>query len=128
MKGVGAILQNAVRMAVKPFSLAEDEFSAYLKSLNDLPAYDIVLHFHEVMLLFEQDKGKSGLSETQISCVKKFVGKVLALPPESDDLWSRPHVDLRWNEITHSASELLAILSGQALNLFTGSTLSLDDR
>lgn len=80
------------------------------------------------MLLFKQDKGKSSLSKAQISSVEEFGRQVSALPPESDDLWSDPHVDPRWNEITHSARALLAMLSGQALNLFTGSGMSLDDR
>lgn len=110
MERVRPGLRRIVQAAVKPFSLAEGEFSAYLKSLNDLPAHDVVLNFREVMLLFEQDKSQSDLLERQISGVEEFGRKVSALPPESDDLWGNPYDDPRWNEIAHSASQLLAIL------------------
>lgn len=111
MEGRETNLRDAVQAAVKPFSLDENEFMTYLKVLNDIPAYDVVLNFQEVMLLFAQDKSESNLLETQISKVEEFGRQVSALPPESDDFWSNPYDDPRWSEITHSASELLAILA-----------------
>lgn len=110
MARVGTSLRGAVRAAVEPFSLEKDSFAAYLKSLNDLPAYDIVSNFQEVMLLFEQDKGESDLLESQIAIIEEFKRKVSALPPESDDLWGNPFDDERWSEIRNFANKLLATL------------------